>query len=315
MRRFVFVIIAALAIFILIRRQLILRSIHQRADSVSVANRATVSPAAPPHVMRLGVYNPTPTPSPSPKPSPGSAKPAGAALPMVKTPEAEKNNRLVRFVLDNGLAVVDGDIVIGQPVGEMNSSSGTALMPNMHLWPTHTIPFHIQANLSRPERVRAALGLFAQTAVRFVPYTSQHDVLVFEESTGPCKSYVGQVGGKQPILLSPDCGSSDIAHEVMHALGFVHEQNRLDRDKYIQVINENIDEKYLDNFAKLPPDYMQISGRSDFAFESLMIYPPTMFAKGNLPTMESKIDGKTISPTDGLSQSDFDRINFVYGNR
>jgi len=33
---------------------------------------------------------------------------------------------------------------------------------------------------------------------------------------------------------------SEVLHETMHLLGFVHEHNRMDRDQYVTVLNENI---------------------------------------------------------------------------
>ena len=48
-----------------------------------------------------------------------------------------------------------------------------------------------------------------------------------------CSSYVGREGGKQEVILGRDCFSQgdqtaakNIRHELLHALGFLHEMNR-----------------------------------------------------------------------------------------
>ena len=46
-------------------------------------------------------------------------------------------------------------------------------------------------------------------------------------------------------------GDGTIQHETMHALGFLHEQSRSDRDNYVVVHYENIHESKIPNFKKL----------------------------------------------------------------
>lgn len=65
-----------------------------------------------------------------------------------------------------------------------------------------------------------------------------------------CWSYVGRRGGRQDLSLRPPdpdgkkchclCDVGRTLHEVMHALGFYHEHSRPDRDKFIQIIQENV---------------------------------------------------------------------------
>lgn len=57
-----------------------------------------------------------------------------------------------------------------------------------------------------------------------------------------CWSFLGQTGGSQTLSLqTPGCMWSGVAaHELMHALGFVHEQSRSDRDQYVTIMWKNI---------------------------------------------------------------------------
>lgn len=72
-----------------------------------------------------------------------------------------------------------------------------------------------------------------------------------------CYSYLGKIGGRQTLSLQGFVGQTGcfqegiIVHEFIHAVGFLHEQSRPDRDLFVQINFENIrDEAFFPNFER-----------------------------------------------------------------
>ena len=56
-----------------------------------------------------------------------------------------------------------------------------------------------------------------------------------------CWSYLGMIGNAQEISIGSGCEYKGIVqHEILHALGRVHEQSRTDRDSYVKINTQNI---------------------------------------------------------------------------
>lgn len=62
-----------------------------------------------------------------------------------------------------------------------------------------------------------------------------------------CSSSIGRQPGGQTIILSTrGCVHHGVViHEILHALGFVHEHCTLERDHYVTIHRENVNESEL----------------------------------------------------------------------
>ncbi|XP_014030255.2 high choriolytic enzyme 1-like [Salmo salar] len=95
------------------------------------------------------------------------------------------------------------------------------------------VPYVIANHFSSREVaiIQRGLDSFAETTcIRFFQRQNERDYLSIESRSG-CYSYVGRQG----CLYH-----STVQHELLHALGFNHEQTRSDRDNHIHVYWENI---------------------------------------------------------------------------
>jgi len=68
----------------------------------------------------------------------------------------------------------------------------------------------------------------------------------------------------------------EMVHEILHGLGFWHEQSRPDRDEYVSILTENIQPFAVNNFVK--QDHTKVNSLgSQYDYNSIMHYPNWAF--------------------------------------
>jgi len=82
-------------------------------------------------------------------------------------------------------------------------------------------------------------------------------------------------------------------HELLHTLGFWHEQNRPDRDSFVRIAFENLIERYADMFEK----YNGKTFSTPYDYNSIMHYEDTAFSKNGLKTIIPIKPGIVIIPS------------------
>jgi len=138
-------------------------------------------------------------------------------------------------------------------------------------------------------------------------------VYIIKGTGNGCNSYVGKLGGRQDMnLQSPGCMSiGTIMHEMIHALGFHHEQCRPDRDDHVNIHYENIQGGMGFNFDKLPTDQWGTFG-VPYNQRSIMHYGSHDFSHNGQPTITAK-NGQPVGSEGILHGTDQQRLRNMYG--
>ena len=181
------------------------------------------------------------------------------------------------------------------------------------LWPSQIIPYDILPD-AEPARnaIRAGiLSLNARTNVCLVP-KGRRDVGVIKfiaSSSSVSSSGIGYTPNGTTIRINIGGGgfSGTVIHEVIHSLGFWHEHQRPDRDDFIDINFNNIQNDFKHNFTVRAGDII-----TPYDFTSIMHYSPRAFnINSNIPVIEGK-NGEQIGSQGVLPDIDIDDINYYY---
>jgi hypothetical protein len=237
--------------------------------------------------------------------------------------------RMVSFEVVDGMAVLDGDILLGPATfvpfrygaprfaSSGDTFSAVARSSRSDLWTNSEMPYVIESSVG-PQKVEwinwAIQHIAGQTPLRFRPATNaDSDRVFFRDSGGGsgCYSYLGRIGGPQEIQVG-GCGvRGSVVHEILHAAGFYHEQSRGDRDDYVVINWNDIDPSHRSNF-EIRGQRGQDIGAYDYG--SIMHYPARAFSVSGNPTIVPKTPGVSIGQREGLSPLDRAALQQLYGS-
>jgi hypothetical protein len=246
--------------------------------------------------------------------------------------------RPVVYEVRGGMAVIEGDIIIGaadsvpdtgtppepprraHPIrsGRVHTDGFTDSYVSL-LWPlvggVRQVPYTIQNTATNLNTALTTFNSVLTGVIQFVPRSSETNYVTFNfdstNMTGSCESDVGMKGSQQFVSGAVNCSVATLLHEMGHTIGLLHEHQRPDRNSFVTFNPANTDKPFIYRNLDMFPDNYQMVGLYDYA--SVMHYPPFVSTKNNLPVLESVPPGIPLSNQTGYSAGDLDQILRLYG--
>lgn len=237
----------------------------------------------------------------------------------------------VTYEVCGNLAILEGDIILGdldtmqrmRDLVESYGGSANDTLANADMleqacaistagawWPKMKIPYEVSCTGSTEQVIKEAIRYVNKyTPITLHLHYSERDFVKFVPDSG-CSSYVGRQGYRQMIRIASWAVMGNVVHEIFHAAGLWHEQSRSDRDNYVYVELNNLENpKYSNNFGIHKFDGINL-GKYDY--NSIMHYPEDAFAKAGTKTIIPIDPYARIGQRNGASQGDKLALVYMY---
>ncbi|XP_050711762.1 astacin-like metalloprotease toxin 5 [Eriocheir sinensis] len=130
-------------------------------------------------------------------------------------------------------------------------------------------------------------------------------------------SYMGRQGGPQNMtVVAKTINRGTVMHELMHSLGLGHEHNRPDRDEYVTVDFDNIQDAAKPYFTKYTPNDPLEEDHLEYDYTSLMHATNVYDEEINIDIMKPVIwrndGGIELGQRSYLTELDQQRLKMIY---
>ncbi|XP_077424375.1 hatching enzyme 1.2-like [Vanacampus margaritifer] len=193
------------------------------------------------------------------------------------------------------------------------------------MWPKSAngvvhVPYTISASFASRERAIIERGLtsfHSVSCIRFFARSYERDYISIQSNNGYIAYWYLKKNNNNTAknktlaqeLTTISLYHSTVQHELLHALGFNHEQCRSDRDRHIRILWENIQSGWEYAFDKMNT----LNMNTPYDYNSVMQYHRYAFSGNNKPTMVP-IPNANVSfgNASEMSKNDIARLNSLY---
>ncbi|MGB7393302.1 MAG: M12 family metallopeptidase [Pricia sp.] len=221
---------------------------------------------------------------------------------------AGSDARLFEDQLSDSAAAYDEN-----PIPE-RGDTGLAIAGGVRKWANNTIVYRISGLSSqvRSELQKSFDEWTSKTNIRFKERTNESTYVTISSSGSNSNSGVatlGSNGSRGFIRLGTRATAVVIIHEIGHTLGYIHEQNRSDRDDYVIINFDNIEDDAQDQFFKSSSASLITR---DLDINSTMMYGSYTFSKNGRPTITDRNGNVFPQRQARISSGDIAGTNAVY---
>jgi hypothetical protein len=173
--------------------------------------------------------------------------------------------------IPEGYILVQGDMLV-----RIDGGRGIQGAFYYNLWPGGAVPYEFDSNVNaeNQQRMRQAMNELQNVcAATFIPRVGHDDYVHIQAHATENNSEVGYQGGEQIINIASWGSRFIMVHELMHTLCLKHEQARPDRDTYVVIHEDRIEDGKEHNFEK-DADFMY----APYDFDSVMHYGQCAFS-------------------------------------
>jgi hypothetical protein len=148
----------------------------------------------------------------------------------------------------------------------------------VNAWTDGIVPYLFHSNVTAENQLKALDSMAeieAVSAVQFIPRTDEPNFIVLRDWPSNVASCIGMPATLCFVSILSWENKFIIAHELMHALGVWHEQQRPDRDQYVEVNFDHVPSGLEGNWT------IQGLAHGPYDFESIMHYPRNLGGADN----------------------------------